>query len=110
MVNLERVSEVSAVFPLLYPNVTGAEFGSGCLSIVDEHYYLPGEMETRQQSHPRTPLGAGQYPKSVLWHQRATFFIWAAFLPAAGEIISPALILLCFTPLLLFPGPNWTWN
>lgn len=42
------------------------------------------------------PLGAGQYPKSALWHQRTIFFIWDACLPAAGEITS----LLPDTPLL----------
>lgn len=37
---------VTSVSPAV-PWLTEAEFGSGYLSVMDDHYYLPGEMETR---------------------------------------------------------------
>lgn len=97
VVNLERVSEISVVFLLLHADVTVAEFGSSYLSVMDEDYYLPGETETWRQSQPRTALGS--WPISQICAMASTdsiFFIWAASLPAAGEITS----LLSDTPLL----------
>lgn len=111
VVNLERVSEVSAVFLLLHPDVTGAEFDSGYLSVMNEHYYLPGEMETRCQSHPRTALGSWPISQICTMASKNNIFYLSCFSSnSRGNNLSPTLILLCFTPPLLFPGHNWTWN
>lgn len=91
MVNLERVRERSAVFLLLRPDVTEAEFGSGYLSVMDEHYYLPGETETRQQSHPRTALGSWPISQICTMASKNNIFYLGCLSPSSrGNNLSPA--------------------
>lgn len=94
VVNLERGSEASAVFLLLCPDVTEAEFGSGYLSVMDEHYNLPGETETRRQSHPRTALGSWPISQICTVASKNNVFCLCCFSPSSRKNnLSPALIL-----------------
>lgn len=60
---------MSVVFLLLHTDRTGAGFGSGCLSVMDERRYLPAETERQQRSHLRTALGS--WPISQIWAMAA---------------------------------------